>query len=104
MRREDLVIVPDGQVRRIYGAVRGWVIVWKEPVPQSGLPAEIFKGADLMLHKNVDAVLLGSLKGGCKEEPSEKKRRACLLNACKPPRQGSRKGGRPRKLPQQHWP
>jgi hypothetical protein len=99
LRRDDLVVVPNGQVRRIYGAVRGDVIVLKHPLPESGLPAEIFRAADLKLYKNPDAVIIGSLKRGRKESPSQKKREACRLNGCKPPKPGSRPRGRPRKIP-----
>lgn len=104
MRRDDLVIVPGGQVRRIFGAVRGAVIVWKNPIPETGLPAEIFRAADLSLFKNPSAVLLGSLKRGCKEAPSKKKRRACRINSSKPPKAGSRPRGRPRKIIEQRLP
>jgi hypothetical protein len=99
LHRDDLVVVPDGQVRRIYGAVRGSVIVLKYPIPERGLPAEIFRAEDLRLYKNPNAVIIGSLKRGRKEVPSEKKRKACRLNGCKPPRPGSRPRGRPRKNP-----
>src|SRR5262245_41381226 len=59
MRRDDLVVIPGGQVRRIYGAVRKQVIVWKDPIPESGLPAEIFPAGDLLIYKNPYAVRLG---------------------------------------------
>lgn len=96
LRRDDLVILPDGRVGRIYGAVRGSVIVWKDPIPETGLPAEIFRAEDLRAYKNPHAVVLGSLKRGSKEAPSNAKREACRRNGSKPPRPGSRPRGRPR--------
>jgi hypothetical protein len=97
LRRDDLVVVPDGQVRRIFGAVRGSVIVLKYPIPERGLPAEIFRAEDLRLYKNPNAVIIGSLKRGRKEARSQKKIEACRHNGCEPPRPGSRPRGRPRK-------
>jgi hypothetical protein len=97
MRRYDLVIVPNGQVRPIYGAVRRQVIVLIDPVPEHGLPAEIFRAAELIVYKNPNAALLGSLKRGRKEAPSDKKRKACRINGRKPPRSGRRPRGRPPK-------
>jgi hypothetical protein len=97
MRRYDLVIIPNGEVRRIYGAVRGQVIVLIDPVPERGMPAEIFRAEELTVYKNPNAVLLGARKRGCKEALSEKKQKACRINSRKPPRSGRRPRGRPPK-------
>lgn len=98
LRKGDLVIVPGGEVRMVYGAYRGHIILWKNAVPlNGGLPADVFPAAQVQQFKNPHAVLLGSLKRGRKEAPSQKKREACRLNGCKPPRSGSRPRGRPRK-------
>ena len=96
MQRDDRVVVPGGQVRRIFGAIRGQVIVLKDPISQRGLPAEIFRAEDLMIYKNPYAVLLGRAKRGVNEIPSTAKREACRRNARMPPRPGQRPRGRPR--------
>ena len=52
---------------------------------------------ELVLLKLPQAVLLGSLKRGRNERPSQRKAEACRRNGCCPVRPGSRPRGRPRK-------
>lgn len=97
LRKGDLVVAPGGELRMVYGAHRGRIILWKNAVPlNGGWPADVFAAAQLKPFKNPHAVRLGQAKRGVKEAPSEKKRRACRINSRKPPRPGSRPRGRPR--------
>ena len=103
LRKGDLVTLPHGEVRVVYGAYRGQIILWKNAVPLTGgLPADVFPAALVQPFKNPHAVRLGAAKRGVKEAPSEKKRRACRINSRKPPRPGSGPRGRPRKIFEQH--
>ena len=90
------VVLADGRVAEVYGAVRGWVAL----VPRLDTlrhPSELIVRADeLRLWKNPAAVLLGRAKAGVRERKSLRKTDAARLNGSRPPRPGSRPRGRPR--------
>lgn len=97
LRKGDRVIAPDGDIRSVYGAVRGFIILWKNPVPLDGLPADVYRAWQVRRHKNPNAVRLGAAKRGVTERRSLVKLEACRQNARKPAKAGSRRRGRPRK-------
>jgi hypothetical protein len=98
LKKGDLVITPNGEIRPVYGAYRNRIILWKLAVPlDGGLPADVFPAAVLQQFKNPHAVRLGAAKRGIKEVSSQTKREACRRNGSLPPRPGSRPRGRPRR-------
>src|SRR5690349_2803773 len=77
LRKGDLVTVPDGTIRVVYGALRNQIILWKNAVPlYGGLPADIYPASQVRRYKNPSAVFLGRAKRGIKETASEAKREA----------------------------
>lgn len=97
LRKGDLVTVPSGEVRMVYGAYRNRIILWKSAVPlNGGLPAEVFPAEVIQRLKNPAAVRLGKAKRGVKEVTSQVKRETSRRNGKMPPGPGSRPRGRPR--------
>ena len=96
VRRNTLVAVPTGEVLRAILILRGWVYVIRSPDEPDRF-MERFKASEVRRIANPAAQVLGSLKRGVRERPSEAKRRACLSNCSKPPRAGKRPRGRPRR-------
>src|SRR5688500_15527203 len=91
LRKGDLVIAPGGEVRMVYGAYRGQIILWKKAVLLSGgLPADVYPAAVIQRLKNPAAVRLGKAKRGVKEVTSQVKRETSRRNGKMPPGPGSR--------------
>ncbi len=93
------VVLPDGRVAEVYGAVRGQVIVrWHDPYSVDPVKVAVVKSGDLAVYKSPAAVALGRAKCGVREHPSSIKAITSRLNGNMPPRPGRRPRGRPSKL------
>jgi hypothetical protein len=101
--REQRIILPDGTVGFLYGALRGKVVVTLDrgrllgglgngPFRWTVLPVDA-----VVVYREPAARLLGRLKRGVRERPSALKALAARRNCTMPPRPGSRPRGRPRK-------
>ena len=90
------VILPDGRVGYVVGAVRGEVIVRVDAAFSiQGFTDAIYPAEDLRMFKMPAAVELGRGKRGVRERPSALKAMTSRLNGSMPPRPGSRRRGRP---------
>lgn len=113
-KRGQLVIFSDGVVGELIWASRGRVLVHCQddeegdkidPNDFAACQRDYYKRLrhfaarerDVQLYKLPSAVVLGALKAGCVERPSERKGAACRANGAMPCRPGRRRG-RPRKL------
>lgn len=102
--RGRLVILPDGNLGKVYGALRQKVIVRiDDSVSADGFVDRVFDAQQLRIFKNPAAVELGWAKTGVTERKSELKARTSRANGAAPVRPGSRPRGRP-PLPQKHMP
>jgi hypothetical protein len=102
MWRGAPVILPGGQVARVYGILRGFVLIKKEPPLDGTCPFIGYEARQVRTWRNPSAVNLGMLKAGIKERPSERKKQAARRNGRMPVKAGSRPRGRPRKP--RFWP
>lgn len=94
------VILPDGSVGSVYGAVRNQVIVrLEDPLSILGFADRVYSVDELRVFKIPAAMELGKGKRGIQESKSERKAAAARINGCAPVRLGNRPRGRPRK----HW-
>lgn len=97
LRRGCQVILPSGTVAEVFGVKRGLAAVtWKDPFWIEGVRRDVLPVSQLTLLRNPAAVLLGKLKSGCREAPSEKKIASSRKNGQMPCHPG-RHRGRPRK-------
>ena len=93
------VILPTGVVAEVYGVQRGQAAVrWPDPYWIEGVRLDVVPVAELTVYRHPAAVVLGKLKGGCKEKFSQCKQSACRLNGAQPVRRGRRPRGRPRRV------
>lgn len=91
------VVLPTGQVAEVYGILRGQAAVrWPDPHWIEGVRHDVVSVDQLTVYRNPAAVVMGKLKAGCVEQPSERKRAACRRNGAQPVRPGHRPRGRPR--------
>jgi len=92
------VILPNGIIAEVYGVLRGQAAVfWSDPFWVEGTRRDVVPVDQLIVYKHPAAIVLGKLKRGCKEQPSERKGAACRANGSRPVRPGHRPRGRPRK-------
>jgi hypothetical protein len=92
------VVLRNGIVAEVFGVLRGQAAVrWADPQWIEGVRRDVVSLDELTIYKHPAAVVLGKLKCGCKERPSERKHRACRSNGARPLRSGHRPRGRPRK-------
>jgi hypothetical protein len=95
--RGQRVILPNGVVAEVYGIVRGLAAVqWPDPLWIEGVRCAVLPVDRLIVYKNPAARLMGKLKSGCVENPSERKAAACRRNGSMPCGPGKRRG-RPRR-------
>lgn len=104
----DMVLkLPQGDIAYVWKAARQIVVFTREPggVLQDGMDGARGNRVWGAIHANEVTVVgseagrvLGRLKRGRKERPSELKRLTARLNAVKPPRPGKRARGRPRQV------
>ena len=95
IRRRSLFALPTGETLPAMFVLRGKVYVYREGSERF---IDRFDGREVVRIKNPAAVLLGRLKRGKHEEPSERKASAARRNGSCPPRPGSRPRGRPRRV------
>lgn len=92
------VVLPGGQVAKVYGVVRQQVIArWHDPYSVDPVKAAVFNAGEVEVFKLPAAVALGRCKSGVQEQRSALKAAASRINGCAPPRPGSRPRGRPPK-------
>lgn len=92
------VVLPCGGIGHVVAIQRGQAMIIREaPFTIGEREIMLLPVTDLKRYRLPSAALLGSLKAGVKERPSETKRAACRANGCRPCRPG-RKRGRPRKV------
>ncbi|HEY6180863.1 MAG TPA: hypothetical protein VIW67_01390, partial [Terriglobales bacterium] len=91
------MVDPDNRVVVLKAAIRNEVaVMWQDPRQIDPVQFALFRADQVRVLKSPAAVLLGSLKRGIKEQPSEKKRLACRRNGLRPCKPGRRRG-RPKK-------
>lgn len=96
------IVLPTGERAFVYGALRGKV-VWTfgdnglaGGIDGAGVSWGVLPANLVRILRNRDAQLLGALKAGVRERPSEAKAQAARANGKRPCRPGRRRG-RPRK-------
>jgi hypothetical protein len=96
------VRLASGQQVYVFGALRGRVVVTREPNGDAGDPFSagtlwfVLPAAEVEVVRNADAVFLGSLKAGIKERPSLLKQESARRNRLQPLRPGRRRGRPPK--------
>lgn len=96
MTRLRPVVVPGGEVLPAYFVRRRFVYVLLPDTPEyQGRIFERHPARDVQVYRSPEARLLGSLKSGVRERPSERKQASARINGTLPPRPGSRPRGRP---------
>ena len=95
--RHMKVVLADAYIGEVLMARRGAAMVmWRDEFAVKPDKIGACATNELRPFKLPAAVLLGALKKGVKEKPSQRKACAARNNGCKPPRPGSRPRGRPR--------
>jgi len=97
MWRGAQVVLPGGQVRTVYGILRGKVVILKDPESDAFPPFELYQAEQVKRWKNPNAIVLGRLKRGIRERRSIKKLLSCWQNGRQPVGPGQRPRGRPPK-------
>jgi hypothetical protein len=99
--RWRLVVLPNGEVTKLYWASRGRVmLVDANDLPYSSWLMRVVRHEhEIRLYRNPAAVALGAQKRGVMEHKSPKKADAARKNGRCPVRPGRRPRGRPRALP-----
>jgi hypothetical protein len=97
------VVTPNGVVAEVYGVLRGQAAVrWADPQWIENVRRDVVPADQLVVYRNPAAIVMGMLKAGCVERPSELKKATCRVNGAKPCRAG-RQRGRPRlRIPASH--
>jgi len=91
-----MIQLPDGTVAELIGAARGKAFFrWHDPTALDPVRLGWAQVGDVRHYPLPAARLLGSLKRGVKEKPSEKKRRALRLNALKRHHPTRNRGSKP---------
>jgi hypothetical protein len=90
------VILPNGEVREVYGAVRNSVALVPAPGEPLDPPKLLYRTDQVRVWKHPAAQALGHAKRGVRERKSDHKAATARKNGCCPVRPGRQPRGRPK--------